>query len=113
MASCDTCRKPGHCCSGFTLNFYFNRETWQEEATEILKKNNLEFIVPVRIAQGWLEQGRTGVVFDCTRLGADGRCTDYENRPELCKIYQPGQDGLCIEHVEAFKDIPIIVAKEL
>jgi Fe-S-cluster containining protein len=38
--------------------------------------------------------------FACPLLGADGRCTDYERRPQICRNYEPGQDGLCALHVE-------------
>jgi len=36
-------------------------------------------------------------LFWCPRLGRDGRCTDYENRPALCRSYEPGTDPLCAE----------------
>jgi len=50
------------------------------------------------------------VHFDCTKLGADGRCMDYENRPELCRVYQPQEDALCAEYVQHLRGIPIVVA---
>lgn len=31
----------------------------------------------------------------CPRLGRDGRCTDYENRPALCRGYVAGEDPVC------------------
>lgn len=34
----------------------------------------------------------------CPRLGVDGRCTNYENRPKLCRLYQPKSDFLCTEY---------------
>lgn len=37
--------------------------------------------------------------FWCPLLGRDGRCTDYENRPALCRTYQSGEDALCAEWV--------------
>ena len=28
-----------------------------------------------------------GCYYDCSLLGADNKCTDYENRPSICKGY--------------------------
>lgn len=33
--------------------------------------------------------------FWCPVLRHDGRCGDYENRPQLCASYQPATDMLC------------------
>lgn len=53
--------------------------------------NGLPFI-PVKVVDGyWL--------FGCPMLDWDtGRCTDYENRPTLCREYQPMSDPLCAMH---------------
>lgn len=34
--------------------------------------------------------------FRCTNLLTNGRCGDYEHRPQLCRLYEPLQDGLCV-----------------
>jgi Fe-S-cluster containining protein len=34
----------------------------------------------------------------CTALQSDGRCSIYEDRPDLCRRYRPGQDGLCVHY---------------
>ena len=34
----------------------------------------------------------------CPVLGRDGRCTDYENRPALCRSFEAGSDPLCAMH---------------
>lgn len=35
-------------------------------------------------------------VWGCPKLLPNGRCGDYENRPGLCRSYQPLDDGLCV-----------------
>lgn len=111
---CDTCRKPGHCCTMFTLNIYERAEGWHAGMQRQLDRYGLSFIKPVAPSVIGLHiqrdnpEGRMNGFFSCTRLGADGRCSDYENRPELCRIYEPGSDSLCVEHARKFKGIPIV-----
>lgn len=33
----------------------------------------------------------------CPRLGMDGRCTEYEDRPRICRVFEAGADRLCAE----------------
>lgn len=37
--------------------------------------------------------------YSCEWLGEDGRCTHYEERPQLCRSYQPQSDALCAEYI--------------
>jgi Fe-S-cluster containining protein len=68
----------------------------------------LPFMHPVRIATRYAHRGarkphsvKWG--FECERLGADGRCTQYEDRPNMCRIYEPKDDLLCIEFDGSYK----------
>lgn len=101
---CDNCKRPGRCCSGFALNFVHQPET------------NLEALVA--LATAWPSNGALGLPFMplwrtrahhwlywCPLLGRDGRCTDYENRPDLCRTYQAGSDMLCAMHIPV-PDVP-------
>ena len=36
------------------------------------------------------------VTFNCVNLTKDGRCGDYENRPWLCRVFEPGEGPLCV-----------------
>lgn len=110
-ASCDTCRAPGSCCSAFTLNMpvKWNRQ-WKSSATKKLAKHGLSMFVPVRQRIGADGHELNAILYSCTWLGADGRCTDYKNRPGLCRRYQPGDDMICAEFEHRFKGIPIRVA---
>lgn len=110
MASCDTCRKPGACCRGFLLNRWFNAATWRTDAAAFCNEFGFSF-VPVRALEGRAqEDGTLPVLFDCKLLDEDGRCTDYENRPQLCRVYEPGADALCAEYVPSLRGIPIVPA---
>ena len=115
-SACDTCRRPGECCKLFTLNIHAPVSRWHEEMREKLDRHGLEFITPISpspVARA-LHPDKPELLmngfFSCTRLGDDGRCSDYENRPELCRIFEPGSDPLCIEYVRKFKGIPVVVS---
>jgi Fe-S-cluster containining protein len=107
VSTCDTCRSPGSCCNGLVLNRHFSSENWRDEAREFVNKYGIHYLVPVRPHAPSNDGTSTAVMFDCTRLGVDGRCTDYENRPELCRIYEPASDRLCAEYVHTLAGIPI------
>lgn len=62
---------------------------------------------PIRPLDYW-NSDKVQVQFGCNNLGKDGRCLDYDNRPELCRLYQAQQDALCCEYVHTLKGIPII-----
>jgi len=108
MSICDTCRVPGACCKGFVLNFRVSADNWHDEATQKLAQYRLDFIRPVRphVTSRDMPE-RVSVMFDCTRVGEDGRCTQYEDRPPLCHAYEAGSDSLCAMHVPKLKGIPI------
>ena len=101
---CNNCRAPGRCCFGFALNGgEFGRGMTEIEVriqlaghcevTEAGKREPLPF-EPMFRGSGDVWR------FWCPKLGRDGRCTDYENRPVTCSSgYAPGQDGLCAMYV--------------
>jgi Fe-S-cluster containining protein len=108
VSLCDTCRAPGACCTAFTLNLSFDRVRWKQEARKQMKQRRLPFY-PIRPDLLWMISDETHirVAFNCRKLGADGRCTDYSNRPATCSEYPAGLDPLCAEHVHTLKGIPI------
>lgn len=109
MSLCDTCRQPGACCRGLVLNIPFSSDNWMAEAAEKMARFGLSFFVPVRSVASVDAPDKAMVLFDCTRLGADGRCSDYDGRPTLCRDYEAGSDPLCVEHVYKLCGIPIVV----
>lgn len=102
-SACQTCRRPGRCCVGLSLNNgSFPRGQTPEEARAALKS-----VVTVDGPNGPL---RKGLPFEplwrtpsgewrlwCPNLSKEGRCTDYENRPFACRSYVPGSTSLCAE----------------
>ncbi len=118
MSTCDTCRQPGACCT----DIFISRDTWPGTVwADGWKEQAQSFLdgalpghpfVPHRlaIAEGEMRDPAAtapyGTVFwSCRNLLPSGRCGDYENRPQLCRNYQPGQDAMCVE----FKGIPVVV----
>lgn len=100
MSLCDSCFAPGACCKGFILN------TWWAHAPDLTK---LEVLARLACADP-MEDPRVGLpfipverravdgywTFECVLIGADGRCTEYETRPQLCRDFEPGSDRLCV-----------------
>jgi Fe-S-cluster containining protein len=106
MSACDTCAKPGACCNDFVLNGYngalrFSEGNWQAEAIERMDGMEMPFR-PLRIDadQAGSEPGQVMIRFTCPAVTDEGRCSIYENRPQLCRVYQPLQDKLCVMYVE-------------
>ena len=90
--SCDNCPKRGQCCKDFWLrdrDIPHAYTTVDNKKTIInrLKKENWPF-VPIGKEKTWWK-------FKCLKLGKDGKCTIYKDRPQLCKDFQIGQDILC------------------
>jgi Fe-S-cluster containining protein len=87
---CETC---GACC----INKFDDKwiEVSNEDALHIDKKH-LQYgdIFPFAMKQD--EKGR------CVCLDKDNRCTIYENRPQICRTVQMG-DEICIKSLIAAK----------
>lgn len=115
MSICDQCRSPGSCCSAFVLNLRFRRDNWYDDAISEMRRHGITHFVPVRPSLGseyFDGSYLIRVVFDCTLVGKDGRCTNYENRPDACRAYEPKSDGLCAEFVRELRGIPIVVERQ-
>jgi Fe-S-cluster containining protein len=90
---CDGCRKPGACCRAVTLT--------GEAGTLGPGASDLE--LTALMAAGWLpfapllRHPDAVVVFWCLNLRPDGRCSDYANRPDLCRDYAAGTGVVCVE----------------
>lgn len=110
MSLCDTCSQPGRCCTNFNLSGAggYSLTFWDDDRPHF---DRFPFFVPLYRSDQWTVEGgpETGRTYSswrwgCTNLGDNGRCLIYEDRPQLCRDYQPAQDGLCAE----FKGIPIV-----
>jgi Fe-S-cluster containining protein len=56
--------------------------------------------VPLEVWGRWIdeESGRTysAYWYRCSNLLPNGRCGDYDNRPGLCRSFEPASDPLCV-----------------
>lgn len=105
MSLCDQCYAPGACCRGFSLSGVDGGKTYWIDAglegvLEQLRAAGLPDFTPTVEVDRWVdeESGREYAYFKfaCRALMPDGRCGNYENRPELCRTYEPGSDPICV-----------------
>lgn len=100
MNLCDTCPQPGHCCKSIHLSGgglptgSADKQTALEALVEMAKRA-LPFVASEK-REYW--PGHLSWWYTCPLLDNEGRCSDYENRPDLCREYQPLEDGLCVLH---------------
>lgn len=108
MNACDICTRPGRCCTGFRLGGgNFGRDL---TALEVLVKLatayppwTYDIDSPADAGQPFIplrRNARGTWTFWCPVL-VDGRCSDYENRPGLCRMYMPYEDALCAMHANS------------
>ncbi len=114
--TCDRCVAPGTCCKAFPLNQNFWLGTHPDEIRRFLAEKGLPF-EPLRRMDIWRGGDDEGAwlekwFFSCPKLGPDGRCTIYEDRPNLCKIYAPGTDHMCV-HVRGPDGQPLLPLREV
>lgn len=113
MSLCDKCYAPGQCCKRLRLYREGNASLtfWLDEPTEKqLDALGLPFKPTEQIGE-WLdeESGRRygEFLFTCPRLLPNGRCGDYENRPDLCRRFEPGADPLCV-HFQGAEGVDLV-----
>lgn len=94
---CETCLKPGHCCRDLVLtsvdgNSPVDKPLSFEQAEHWAMSQRLPFRPHTEHAPGkWR--------WWCPKLDQEtGRCTDYENRPPLCRSFVAGSDPLCVHY---------------
>jgi Fe-S-cluster containining protein len=90
---CDGCRAPGACCRILSLageEGPLGPRSSLLEISALLATAALPFVPLVRLDDGV-------VLFWCPHLGRDGRCGEYDHRPELCRDYREGSGVICIE----------------
>lgn len=98
---CEACINPGQCCQDLGLsNSKGGFTTWADEdpAQALTDTIGQHWFVPLREVGRWADDdGREYVEhrWRCTALNGAGRCSVYDKRPELCRSYTPGQDGIC------------------
>lgn len=90
---------PGHCCKSLFLSGHMPGpagEMFQDPMSfERAEHHAMRAGLPFRpLAQDDLGRWR----WTCTQLLPNGRCGIYEDRPEVCRRYRPGEDPLCVHH---------------
>lgn len=119
MSMCDRCFMPGACCKRMRISSrhedgaFYPVVVWDDappgKAREAARDMGLPF-QPIEKSETWTdeESGRTYSTWDykCPKLGADGRCTIYEDRPQLCRSYAPRSDQLCV-HFHALEGVDL------
>jgi hypothetical protein len=107
--ACETCPKPGTCCTAFPLPASNTGKMTKLEvmvwaASQLYTLPDMYRtsvglpFVPVKKAfvgddETWL--------WSCVDLLPNGRCGNYENRPYgPCVLYKPGEDRMCAIHPE-------------
>ncbi len=90
---CDSCMKPGHCCRSVFLT---GGPFGDPMSFEKVEHELMRWKLPFRPLEYREDEHRWR--FWCPNLQRDGRCGDYENRPQLCRDYEPGREGLCVHY---------------
>lgn len=100
---CDRCMSPGHCCKGVALhgggqrNRPFERAIREiSEPMSFERAEHLAMQLGISMFRPAFQEPNGSWRWWCTALDRDGRCSIYEDRPQLCRDYRPGQDGLCV-----------------
>lgn len=113
-SACDTCRAPGSCCKYIHLRGGLKKDedkTLTDFVLRVIEKEGLPFYGTNNLhaeSQG-INQG-VGP-FNCKNLNAEGRCSDYENRPYACIEYTAKSDQLCAEYQHTLRGIPIVLER--
>jgi Fe-S-cluster containining protein len=84
MSACDSC--PDVCCQRLTI------EVFQPQLSEAQFLDYVGWVgrrVDVTIGKVWVD-GRTFEMTNSTpcKYLVEGRCTDYEHRPLICRLYK-------------------------
>ncbi|WP_435018499.1 YkgJ family cysteine cluster protein [Tundrisphaera sp. TA3] len=110
MSLCDNCYSPGSCCKSLRLisenpetGELYPRTFWDDSSIDEQTKDWANFpFTPNEKLNTYTEEGSGRTYsewnYNCRNLLPSGRCGDYENRPELCRIYEPASDGLCVHY---------------
>lgn len=101
MSLCDTCAQPGHCCRKFDLGTSRGEvlvPEYEDPATVLdwFTSEPLPFEPLERKKAG---EGASTWWWTCPKVTAEGRCSIYADRPQLCRQFEAGSDPLCVHHV--------------
>lgn len=102
MSTCNFCIRPGACCENFYLSMP-EPDTKKSDGYATVWRETLIRGLPFYPSRPFNQYTDAAGVerqqwqFSCTNLLPNGRCGDYDNRPEFpCRDYKPLQDHLCV-----------------
>lgn len=117
MSLCDRCLAPGECCKLMHLSNQAGDPSTEwvdggfDGIVKSLQLRGLPFEPVVEIGR-WTdeESGReyANYLYRCTKLLPNGRCGIYEDRPDLCRRYEPASDRLCVHYLGAESGDPTV-----
>lgn len=105
MSLCDKCYAPGQCCKSLHLAGKDGeaKTYWVDEGDagiiEQLRAQGLPFVPLLELGRYVdAESGReyADLLFNCPMVTPSGRCSIYDDRPALCRNYEPLSDPLCV-----------------
>lgn len=100
MSLCDTCTNPGHCCKSFVLwtNELEATEGWAPKPMTEIEVRRKMVSNPDKWPFVLASVDPDGVArWSCPKLDSRGRCSIYEQRPQLCRDFEPGSDPeMCV-----------------
>lgn len=112
MSLCDTCAAPGACCK--RMRFWLGGDPMTQWVGNDLNEDNPQLdlppVYPVEMVEQWISpEGRPYAEYryGCYALQPDGRCGIYEDRPKLCRDYEPGTDPMCVHYTPPPENPPV------
>lgn len=106
---CESCFAPGQCCK--RLHLYRKGEEityWADEGLAgVLRemeddglpftpRNPKQFFTVDKLGDENHGRRYMTVEYNCPWLLPNGRCGSYENRPDVCRVFEPGSEPLCV-----------------
>jgi Fe-S-cluster containining protein len=105
MSLCDKCYAPGQCCRRMHLTGFDGLTFWKDDypietARHLLDSQGIPFSIHSIASSSKDENGREYIAFwyTCSLLLPNGRCGSYENRPQLCRDFEPASERLCVHY---------------
>lgn len=106
MSLCNRCFQPGVCCRRMSLTDGDGKDFafWSDEGDMPVKQWLTDKGLPFHpiepsgqyVAAGTGREYQTWA-YGCTKLDEQtGRCMIYDQRPSLCRTFEPASDGLCV-----------------
>lgn len=117
--TCEECRDPGACCRAIPISQRFPVDMSREHVamytaegmdafTGVVNAEPMPMMKPLRIVSRISKRGAhkphmVTWLFECENLTPEGRCGNYDNRPKMCRVFEPGSSTLCVEYTGSLR----------